>query len=666
MWLPAFFMQHISKELADKLVDIACQQFKASLDFKQTRMDQILKIEEFYYGRKVKVPKGRFYVPLPTMSKFVDGVMSKIDDPPLIKYGYTDIADLKLAKKATAAWEKDSHPTRGGWPQKDRWEKKLACFSGRGISKIFAESDPKYKHYLEVVDYMDFHCQPDGGGDLEQHLFCGQEAVFRTSDQLKNEIYNQAQVSKLETAVGEGEYKDNTEHYKKKLERFRLIGLKPAEMQYMGQAIFSLVEWGMEYEGTRYYLLFDYRTGIWVRAHILKDVFSSNLWPWESWATHEDAFVFWSKAFCDDILPIADSIDTLFSQVLENRNKKNYGQRAYDSNIFPDPSELEWKPNGLARATPKPGQAISQGIYEFNVGEISGTVDLVYFMNSFSTNITRDTQGVPEKDEKVGIRFANLQEMADLLGLPNKSYRECWERKGMKYAWGLFDHLNEKMLVKIIGEEGEEWDELTQGETKKIPEFDIDVVGGSAELLASEEKMNRWEKALALLLKREDLTALMNAQWLVQEILKLGGKEEADIRMALSKDSGNLEILSEASQAIQLILKGKEPKMNRGANTAFLQKIVDFAVDKDVEFSVYKNLMAYAQAHIQIAMRNMARNAIQVLASKGISVGEIKTPQLNLSERTTMEEPIIGTPGKPVSIGQKASNIFRGRSSQEV
>lgn len=658
-------MEHLDKQLADTLVDIACKQFKASSEFKQTRMDDILKNEEFYYGRKVKVPKGRFFVPLPTMSGFVDTLMSKIDDPPLIKFGYTDIADLKLARKATAAWEKDSHPTRGGWPQKDRWEKKLACFSGRGIKKIFAESDPKYKHHLEVVDYMDFQCEPSGGGDLEQHQYCGQDAVFRTKAQLKDKIYNQEQVVKLETAVGEGEYKENTEHYQKKMDRFKMLGLNPSEMNYMGQAIFSLIEWGMEYEGTRYYLLFDYRTGTWVRAHVLKDVFSSDLWPWESWATHEDAFVFWSKAPCDDVRPVADSIDTLFSQALENRNKKNYGQRAYDKDIFPDPSQLEWRPNGLAMAEPKPGKPISTGIYEFNTPEISGTVDMISFMDAYlgtKTGISRETQGVPEKDQKVGIYFGNLQQVADRLGLYNKSYRECWERLGLKYAWGLYDHLSEKMLVKIIGEEGTEWDELTRGEAKKIPDLDIDVVGGSAELAASEEKMKKRENAMGLLLKRPDISQLLNPQWLVQEILKLGSFEEAEIRTALSKDMGNLEILSEASQAIQMLIKGKVPKMNRGANTAFLQKIVDFATDKDVDLDTYKRLMSYAQAHIQIAIRNMARNAIQVLANKGIAVGGLKTPQLRLNEQTAVEEPVIGTPAGTMSISQKATNILQGRS----
>ena len=278
------------------------------------------------------------------------------------------------------------------------------------------------------------------------------------------------------------------------------------------------------------------------------------------------------------------------------------------------------------------------------------------------TGITPEIQGQPE-EQKVGIYFGNLQQVADRLGLYNKSYRECWSRMGLKYAWGAYDHLTEPMMVKIIGESGVEWDELTHGEAKKAPDLDIEISGGTAEMMANESKAKKRENALVMLNADPELRAMINPQWRIQEILKHGSFEEAEIRIALSKESGNIELLSEATQSIQQILKGKVPKINRGANTAFIQKIVDFAVDSDVAIDIYKKLMGYAQAHVKIAVENMTRMAMVMGAGGGQPI--VKKGVLPLSEQTVVEEPVPGTPGGTLSTSLKASNILRGKSPIE-
>jgi len=660
-------MPKITTTFADKLTTIALKQFRAGFDFKKSRMEEIRKNEEFYYGRNIKVPKGRFGVPLPTMSGFVDTLMSKIDDPPTIKYGYTDMADLKIAQKVTAAWAKDSSSVKGKWNQKDRWAKKQACFSGRATFKYFAESDPRYRSVLEVVDYEDFVCEPAGGGNLEEHLFLGQDNIFKTKDNLESgEQYSKEQVTKLIAATGDKDFKKNENLWKGKEKRYQLLGLDIGNNTYVGQSIFKLIEWGMEYEGKRYYLLFDYITGTWVRCEELVDVFESELWPWASWATHEDAFVFWTKAPCDDVRPVADAIDTLFNQALENRNKRNMGMRAYDPDIFKDPSELEWRPNGLAAGSASvKGKTLAQGIYEFRTDEITGTIDMVAFMDSYigrKSGITPESQGVADKDQKVGIYFGSLQQVADRLGLYNKSYRECWEEEGLRYAWGLKEHLNEKMLVKMVGEQGVEWNELVKGEAKKAPDLDIEITGGAAEVAANEMKKKERSESLLLMVKRPDLSARINPDWLVQEILKQGSWEDAEVKMAMSKESGNLEILAEASEAIQQIMKGETPKINRGANTSFIQKIMDFAVDKDVEMDVYKGLMSYAQAHIEIAMGNMRRSATALQIQRAEQGPEQGQSTVSPAEGVRTPEPTPGTPGEAIGKGLEKSNMLTGQS----
>ena len=661
----------IKKALADRLVDIACKQYKVCFDFKEPRMKEIRASEDYYYTHKIKVPTGEFGVPLPVMGGFVDQLMSKIDDRPTISFTQRELADLKVARKVSSLWLAENQTNRGNWPQKDRWEKKLAIFSGRGIAEVFSESDPEYKSHYRVVDHEDFMFEPMGGGNLENHKFMGEDNVFKTKKDLflgaKQNIYDPAQVKQLIDRTGSEKFEKNESLHKAKSERLAKLGLVLEGNTYIGEGVFRMVKWFMDFEGEKYYLVFDWITKTWVRAQKLKDVFSINKTPWTSWATHEDAFNFLSKAPADDMRPIAGSIDILFNQILTNRAKKNSGQRAYDANIFPDPAELEWRPHGLVRATPKPNQRISDGIYEFQVGEIGGTVDLIQFLDVFGaskTGVNTASEGIndPEK-AKVGIFFGNLQQQADRLGLYNKSYRESWEAKGIRFAYGAYDHLNENQLVKIIGENGVEWEELTKSEAKKAVNLEIDIKGGTAELEANAQKSKKRENVHLLIAKDPNLSGLVNPQWRLAELLKLGEYEEEEIQSAVSPEQVNLEVLSNASQGIQDILTGKTPKIYRTATTAFIRHILNYASDKDVNLEVFKKLNIYAEKHISIAQKNMERSTRKIIAQKGISPeGDQKKPRLEISEGVTTEEPIPGGTPETLSSSQEATNILQGKS----
>ena len=212
----------------------------------------------------------------------------------------------------------------------------------------------------------------------------------------------------------------------------------------------------------------------------------------------------------------------------------------------------------------------------------------------------------------------------------------------------------------MIGEQGVEWEALTKGEAKKAPFLDIEITGGSAEIAANEAKSKKRENALALLLKRQDLTMHVNPQWIIKEVLKVGEYEEEDIRMALSKEDVNLELMSEAAQAIQMILRGKEPKLNRGANVAFMQKIVDYAYDNDIDIDKYKKLVTYALRHKEIALQNMARMA----GLQGMILGQNRKeekPVIKPTEQITVEEPVAGSPAGTMKTSQEASNILQGK-----
>ncbi|MEK7068561.1 MAG: hypothetical protein AAB964_01965, partial [Patescibacteria group bacterium] len=122
----------------NKLVGIAQQQLRTSVRYKEARMQEIQKSIDLYNGKTKKALKGRWNVALPLMSGYVDTLLSKTDDAPKVKFNYQDIADLQRSQKVQAKFDQDSSDVAEQWALKDRMEKKLASFSGVGISKVFA------------------------------------------------------------------------------------------------------------------------------------------------------------------------------------------------------------------------------------------------------------------------------------------------------------------------------------------------------------------------------------------------------------------------------------------------------------------------------------------------------------------------------------------------
>ena len=301
-------------------------------------------------------------------------------------------------------------------------------------------------------------------------------------------------------------------------------------------------------------------------------------------------------------------------------------------------------------------------MYEFETEEITGTIDLVNWLDFYGgkkSGVDTNAQGAQDNpDQKVGIFFGNLQQMADRLGLYNKSYREAHLGLGLRHAFGLANFLTEKEAVKIIGEAGAEWEDLTSGEAKKAPDLDIDLSGGSAEVQANAAKSQKRENALLMIGKDPLLRQSVNPQWYLGEILKSGYMEESEIKVALSKDAGNLEMISDASNAIQEILKGKKPKLRRTATTAFINYIVNFAQDEEVKMDQYKALMDYAKAHLKIATDNAVKKAREVNIANAERGGQQEEGRVNITDNLSIPEPRPGV--NPGIQGNRATSLMKG------
>jgi len=657
-----------NKELVSKLVRIACKQIDACETFKQPRYKDFKKIEDIYLNKNPKQLKNRFNLPLPILSGFVDTLKSKIDDAPIINYKPSEEADYKAAKKVQAVWDREKSDDLGMWEFIDRQVKTLAIFQGRGTYKIYTDNINGFKSHLEFVDMYDFIFEPQGGVKLDNHIFTGQSNIFKTKYELmqgmKDGYYDRASVRNLVLTYSEDAKmtKEVKTTNNDKYNRFRALGLDPVTNNYVGDVVVNLNEHIMRYNGVNYYLLFDKATLNCIRCEKLVDMIGDDRTPYVSWATHEDPGNFMSKAAVDDIYPIADGMKTIFNQAMDNIQKRNWGQRAYDRTMFPNPKELEWKPDGLVSVNTQ-GKALSSGVYTFETPDNTQvTVNMIEWLDNLLGNksgITASAQGASDKDTKVGVYYGDMQQVADRLGLYNKSYKEAWAQLGKRFVGGCKDNLTEPYAIKIIGDNGVEWDELKNNE---ITEFDIDVSGGGVEIQLNEIKRVKQAEAISSIIKNPELFMKINPNWIIEKILSGADYDEEEIKRAVdNQNQGNQELMSEAAESIQEILKGKMPELNRGATTGFVQKIKDFAIDKldnEKDIEKYEMMMNYAMAHLPIVQENMKKRAIAMRVARAEQMNAVPQMAGGLGQINASEMPEAipqGTEGGTAQRSQMAT-----------
>lgn len=643
---------------AEKITRQVLEEAKNSLMYMQGRIKDWHATEDQYAGKVKKTLKSRFNAPLPIMSGFKHTLLSKIDEPPALKYETDQESEEKAVKKVQAFYERVSKRDDNDWDLLDLDGKGQAIDYGRTIYQAYGESDPKFKFNLELIDIYDFRFDPRGGADLERHRFLGRDNIFKDKydllDGAKSGEYDRGQVQKLLTAEALKPSPDDN-IYLNKQNRLASLGLDGVSYNYAGKDQYKLVEGYTTWKGERYYVLYNEESGIWLKCIPLTELFESNLWPFASWAPYRDPFNFLSLAPADEIRPIAEIIKVLANQELDNRNKINYGMRAYDPKMFPEPAQLEWRPDGLVavRSGASEVQQIGNGIYEFKTQHFQGTIDVVNWLDDMlgkKSGVTADAQGSSSED-KVGIYLGNIQQVADRLGLQNKYYRKCWSAIGKRFLHACDEHLRGTEAVKLIGEKGVEWDELRKREIST--EWGIAVVGGTAEQQADAIKTKQQIDAVNNIASNPQLSAVVSPKWLVEQTFRAAGFEESDIRIAFDiQNEGNREILQEAAMAIEDIVSGKPVKINRGANTAFVQKIMDYAYDHDLKPGVWEKLITYAQAHLPIAQENMARKAIQVRGQRGMGAMPPQEPdygQLLGGQEQPQQEMMPSEPTAPTA-----------------
>lgn len=607
------------KDFYDELTRIASTQLSVSNKYKEPLVTKWKMYQELKAGNVKKKLRVQFNVALPVFQGMLDTLAADFDEPIELRFKRKHPSDYFKMQRIQSAWdlEKAKYTRESRWDFKARVDKSLNILHGRSILKEYAFSDPKYTNVLDVVDPLYFHCQPQGGGLLENHLFAGEEGILRTeSDLVNSSIYDKDQVKELvEAAQSEDYMTKTTEWSREKLQRFTVLGLDPENNNYVGEKTFNLVEWVLTHKGKRYYLLFDPWTGIWVRGELLKDIYSKDLYPWVSWATHEDSAVFWTPGYADIIYPVADAIVTLYNQELTNREKRNLGARFYDPEMIKDVAKLDesqYRPDALVPIDTKGGtRKLSDGVYSIETPELEGTITLLDWTTS---NLQKDTgisdvsQGVAmNAAKKVNVAYMEQAGVAKRLGYKSQSYTEAWGEIGVRFYQGLKDHMTSDMYIEILGDSGIEPDVLTRDDLELKGDIGVEVVSSTAQKAESQKKKEARIKALGLIAQDPNV----NSEWKTAAILSdIGDYSEEEIKLALdTKNYAARESVAKAHICIQELMADMEPDVNYAADGVFMKIIFDYMMDHRNKLGMKKvqAMAMYLAKHAKLAQENGAR-----------------------------------------------------------
>lgn len=612
------------EQLADKAVSIAFRQLMASTEFKRPRLARINKFWELYDGKTTKKARQLFNIPIPVFAGMIDTLNAQYDTPIELNFTEGNAADYFKVKKINGAFYMETVNTseNSKWDSKLRMARKHAIMTGRGIIRYDVTSDPEYKSSISNVPLKYFHFQPKGGGNLEKHLFAGQENIEKTQSDLiqgaKSGAYNMTKVRELLTTAAQSDYlPEGGIDMSDKLSRFKPLGLNPDNNSFVGETVYKLCEWILRINGERYYICFDPWTRKWIRFEKWKDIDSSGLYPWISYATHEDDENFLSKAYGDDLYVAADSIVAMFNQEMTNREKRNNGSRGYDKDMITDVRKLDeamHRPDGIFPVDTKNGtRQIANAVFEFKTAELGGTVNLIDWLTGSlgrNTGANDLAEGsVQDVSKKASVTFAEQRSVSKRVSWASASFQEMMATLGKKYIWGLKDHMPSKMAIKILGPNGWDWDQITRLDLDTTKDIDVVIKSTDKEMTESDSKSKKRTDVLAAIGLDPTLAAISSPQWRLEELLRAAEYDDVSIAVAMdTKNYADKKSIARAAQAIQNILLGEKPPLWFGATIAFMQKITDFAADnRDTLKDKYSILLNYAMQHKQIVIQNIER-----------------------------------------------------------
>ena len=597
-------------------------EYRNALEFRRPRVVQWHQNEDLLYGKKPTTISKRSNIMVNFAAGFMDSLLARIKNPPVLTFGPTEEADTFSAKKVNALHKLDAGPNRADWEFKDLIAKKLGGPTGRAIYKIYSLPKP-YRSFKELIDPYDFLIDPLAGGlDIEKARYMFQDNIVKSAYEIKSDkSYKQSVVTELLAMGGETNTIVNNDNYNNEnRHRLDVTGLDPRRFNLVSQGGYKLTEGFTTIAGERYYALFSLEYRKVLKRTKLVNVFSPEkkneqpLWPFRSWAYYPDAFNFWSLSPIDLVRELFMTRNVVINQIVDNNEAKNKPQRAYDPGTYLHPEKLEWRPDGLVPVAK--GTDPKAGIHTFSTPDLYDPKLLSEILEDLVgkiTGVSAAAMGGEDNKQRVGIYYGNMQEIAGRMSLFDLSYTRCNLQSGPLYLRGLRDHLTQPEAVRMIGEQGATWDYVSKEDLK---EFDITVSGGIAQ--SQNDAMTAKAKTdfinQLLITPNQAITGTINYKFALEQGAINAGFTESEAKTLLDKDVEEEVSLVKASQDIQHLVLNETFRPYLKADPAYLQKIFDFRYENDLEPEVDQRISEYIEKMKTIVMQNV------MIKAKGISM----------------------------------------------
>lgn len=588
--------------------DQALKEISHDRTYKQGKVKNWQKNEDMYYGRKTVTAESRANVELGRMQEYVHTLLSKVDDPLIFKYTKRKESQLKRVALLNSLVQLDRQ--RNMWDIKDLVAKKQCILYGRAVYTYTASDETKvYYPCLENVDVYDFLIDPAAGGiDIEVAMHLGNYGVVLTRDDLKTGaeagLYIKSEVTEL--LAGPGNNTDRPIEENNKLRRTQdqnTVGQK--ELQNNDK--FKFWQWFTTYKGERYKLIISTQGRV-VQIKRWKDLSSSGMYPYFTYAAFPDLTEFWTPAFCDYVREVFMVQNVNINQMLDNAEAVNKPQKVINVGALEDLAQLKYRRDGMIYT--KGDYDANKVVQTLTVPSINTPIEVFNVLEAIqekASGVTAGAKGVSDEEGKVGIYQGNQEAAADRFALFNKSYSFGTSRFAKLYEYGVRDYLVKRVAVELIGPNGVELVEIKRTDIyRKGDDYGVLVEASNREVLVTLQQMQEKLKWLAA----QAMNPIQNQKKAYEIGAKTAGFTAEDVRELLdTSEFGNSELMSEADRDLESLLANEPIKLNAWANNAYKQRMVDYLKDhtEDIDEAQFNRIVGYIDAIGQIVIQNEVR-----------------------------------------------------------
>lgn len=613
--------RQIDSRTREKIIAQALKEIEFARNYKKQRIEDWHRNEKLLAHVKEKLGDQRANVGIANTKAigFTSTLLSKVDNPPNIKFTKTTEADLQVARRHNGLFQQDMAAENEDLDFKDLMGKDDGITYGRAVYDYHASS-PKgeYTPHLNLVSPYDFLIDPAAGGMyIEKARYLGRAGIWKDKKQLedsaKSGLYIDSEVKKL--VKGKGQGNEASQEQKDKEEgTYYLTGEKKRFMDESDMWHFH--EWGTTYQGERYYLLLNEDSKIGIRVEKLEDVFASNMWWFWSWATNPKATEFWTLSPLDNVREIFITQGININDALDNNERINHPMIGVVAGAVKSLSDLRYGRD--KRILFKKGTDMRTATKTFETPQIDNPLKIYESLEgigNLESGVNAASKGVAD-EEKVGIYEGNLANVSDRLGLLNKSYARGYKHFAVLWKNGVEEHLTKKTAIEMIGADGISYEEVKPQDMKARKQLKVVVEASDAEFQSDlQDKKN---KLTFLGSKAQD--PMVNQKVRFEMEAEIAGLKREDIDRLLDvQNEASAELMAEAAQEIENLISGKEVEPNYQANTKYAQKFVDYMQDNrnDLNDKQWKALEDYLVSIQPIIIANTTRAA---RAAKGAAL----------------------------------------------